>query len=76
MQGEKNIVECAYVTSGMCAPAFFASPVLLGQYGVERNLGFDCISGFETQLVRNAVPELVKNIQTAYEFVYNRSKNN
>ncbi|CAB3220296.1 unnamed protein product [Arctia plantaginis] len=74
LSGEKNIVECAYVASGLCAPAFFANPVLLGQYGVERNLGFNCISPFETEILRNAMPELLKNIQTGYEFVYRRNR--
>merc|ERR1712142_1107741 len=39
MKGKTGLVECAYVASNITSASYFASPILLGVNGVERNLG-------------------------------------
>jgi len=47
LQGEANIVECAYVDGGSEHAEFFAQPVLLGKNGIEKVLPYGEVSAFE-----------------------------
>lgn len=67
-QGEANVVECAYVQSDLTEAAYFANPVLLGKNGLEKNLGYGKLNAYEQQLLKAAMPELLKNIKTGEEF--------
>ncbi|XP_031832134.1 malate dehydrogenase 2 [Nomia melanderi] len=69
LNGESNIVECAYVKSDVTASPYFSTPVLLGKSGVEKNLGLGTLSSYEKQLLDDAIPELKKNIQKGVDFV-------
>lgn len=69
LNGESNIVECAYVKSDITESTYFASPLLLGKNGIERNLGIGKLNDYETQLLKEALPELKKNIKKGEEFV-------
>ncbi|XP_034944908.1 malate dehydrogenase, mitochondrial [Chelonus insularis] len=69
LNGEQNIVECAYVRSNVTEAKYFSTPVLLGKNGVEKNLGLGKLSAFEEKLLQAAIPELKKNIQKGEDFV-------
>jgi len=75
LKGKTGLVECAYVASNITDASYFASPILLGQNGVERNLGVGQLSDFEAEKLANEVlPELKKNIAKGEEFVANYGK--
>jgi len=69
--GKKGVVECAYVKSDVTEASYFATPLLLGQNGVEKNLGMGELSAFEKSKLEEALPELKKNIAKGEEFVKN-----
>jgi len=75
LKGKTGLVECAYVASNITDASYFASPILLGQNGVERNLGVGQLSDFEADKLANEVlPELKTNIAKGEEFVANYGK--
>jgi malate dehydrogenase len=69
MMGEQNVVECAYVRSDVTEAKYFATPILLGKNGLEKNLGMGTLNDFEKDLLAKAIPELKKNIQKGEDFV-------
>ncbi|KAM3965340.1 malate dehydrogenase, mitochondrial [Aphomia sociella] len=73
LQGSKKVVQCAYVDSlGTCAPdcQFFASEVILGPSGIEKNLGIPELSKFENCLLCNCLPYVRNEIARAIWLVY------
>jgi len=69
LNGEQNVVECAYVESDLTSAKYFATPLLLGKNGIEKNLGYGKLSAFEEELLKKAIPELQANIKKGEEFV-------
>ncbi|CAB3236757.1 unnamed protein product [Arctia plantaginis] len=72
LQGTR-VLQCAYVDSlGTCAPCcqFFASEVLLGPGGVEKNMGIPELSKFENCLLWNCLPYVRNEIARAVWLVY------
>jgi len=69
MKGEQGVIECAYVKSDVTEASYFATPLVLGPNGVEKNLGLGKLSSFEQELLQKALPELKKNIETGEKFV-------
>ncbi|KAH8371965.1 hypothetical protein KR093_009548, partial [Drosophila rubida] len=59
LNNEQNVIECAYVQSDVTAAEFFASPVLLGPNGIEKNYGLPTLDEKE----EDALEEVVKKIQ-------------
>ncbi len=47
MGGKNGVVECAFVQSDVTEANYFATPILLGKNGVEKNLGLGNLSAFE-----------------------------
>ncbi|XP_039753492.1 malate dehydrogenase, mitochondrial-like [Pararge aegeria] len=73
LQGKKEVIQCAYVDSlGTCAPncQFFASEVVLGPSGIEKNLGIPELSKFECCLLCNCLPYVRNEIARAIWLVY------
>ncbi len=69
LQGEPNVVECAYVDGGSEHATFFAQPVLLGKNGIEQVLAYGELSRFETN-ARDAMLDTLKaDISLGVEFV-------
>lgn len=69
LQGEKNVVECAYVDSDSKHAALFAQPILLGKNGVDRTLYCGDLSKFEIES-RDVMLELLKtDIKLGVDFV-------
>merc|ERR1712080_30527 len=68
MSGKEGVVECAYIASDVSEATYFATPVVLGPNGVEKNLGLGVLSDFEKDLMKAAVPELQGSIKKGEEF--------
>ena len=47
LSGEANVVECGFVKSDITEASYFATPLLLGKNGLEKNLGYGTLSDFE-----------------------------
>jgi len=69
LNGDQGTVQCAYVRSDETEAKYFATPILLGQNGVEKNLGLGSLLDFERNLLNAAMPELKANIQKGEDFV-------
>jgi len=67
--GTQGVVECAYVASDVTEAPFFATPILLGPNGVEKNLGLGELNAFEKDLLKAGLPELLGSIKKGIEFV-------
>jgi len=72
LKGEQGVVECAYIKSDVTEASYFATPLILGPNGLEKNLGLGKLSSFEQDLLKKALPELKKNIQTGEDFVHKK----
>merc|ERR1712024_59275 len=71
MNGQEGVVECSYVASDITESPYFATPILLGPGGVEKNLGLGTLSEFEQGLLATGIPELKGSIAKGEEFVAN-----
>ena len=69
LNGESNVIECSFVESNVTEAKYFATPLLLGKNGVEKNLGLGNLNDFEKDLLKKAIPELQKNIKKGEQFV-------
>lgn len=69
LHGETGIVECAYVRSEQTEAKYFATPILLGKNGIEKNFGMGKTIDFEVNLIKQAVPELQKDIKKGEEYL-------
>lgn len=72
IKGEQGVVECAYVKSDVTETSYFATPIIIGPGGVEKNLGLGKLTSFEQELLQKAIPELKKNIQTGEDFIHKK----
>ena len=70
--GEKGIVECAYVESDVTECQWFATPIELGVNGVEKNLGLGEIDAFEQVKLAEAIAELKPSITEGVDFIANQ----
>ncbi len=52
MGGKSGVVECAFVQSDLTEANYFATPLLLGKGGVEKNLGMGTLSAFEQEKMK------------------------
>ncbi|KAK3586406.1 hypothetical protein CHS0354_013110 [Potamilus streckersoni] len=69
MAGFEGKVECAFVKSEETEAKYFATPLLLGKNGIEKNLGIGKLIEYEVKLVSDAMAELKANIKKGEEFV-------
>uniref|UniRef100_A0A146LI50 Malate dehydrogenase n=1 Tax=Lygus hesperus TaxID=30085 RepID=A0A146LI50_LYGHE len=69
INGESNVVECAYIASDVTEATYFSTPLKLGKDGVAQNLGLGKLSAYEQDLVKAAIPELQKTIKKGEDFV-------
>lgn len=70
LRGEE-IVQCAFVESGLTDAKYFASPVKFGKGGVEEILPLGALSAYEQGWFDKMMPELKKQIQKGEDFVNN-----
>lgn len=69
LQGEANVVECAYVEGDGKYSRFFAQPVRLGKNGIEEILDHGPLSAFEQTALENMLETLRADITMGEEFV-------
>jgi malate dehydrogenase len=69
MDGERGVVECAYVASHVTALSFFASQVRLGPCGVEQVMGLGQMTLLEKAGLEKLMPELEGSIAKGVAFV-------
>merc|ERR1711988_2050810 len=69
MSGQEGVIECAYVQSDVTEAKYFATPLVLGPNGVEKNLGLGTLTAFEQDLLLKAIPELNGSIKKGEKFV-------
>ncbi|MDW6002002.1 malate dehydrogenase [Vibrio mangrovi] len=69
LQGEPNVIECAYIESDNGLAPFFAQPVKLGKDGVEEVLSYGELSQFEQDALKGMLETLNGDIQTGIDFV-------
>jgi len=68
MTGQEGVVECAFVASDVTEAKYFATPLVLGPNGVEKNLGLGTLSEFEQGLLAAGLPELNGSIAKGEKF--------
>jgi len=71
LQGEEQVVECAYVQSTVTESPYFSTPLVLDANGIKENLGLGVITEYEQSLVDACIPELMKSINKGVEFAKN-----
>ncbi|MGL5949026.1 MAG: malate dehydrogenase [Aeromonas sp.] len=69
LQGEANVVECAFVEGESEYAAFFAQPLLLGKNGIEQWLPHGELSAFERDALTQMLPTLQADIAQGVEFM-------
>lgn len=69
--GKQGVVECAYINAEGMPTSYFATPLLFGKNGVEKNLGYGQVTEYEQKLIDAAIPELEANIKKGLEFAAN-----
>jgi malate dehydrogenase len=69
LQGDSDVVECAYIESDDGLAPFFAQPIKLGKEGVEEVLGYGELSPFEQAALEGMLETLRGDIQTGIDFV-------
>jgi len=69
LQGKQNVVECAFVKSDLTDATYFATPILLGKNGLEKNLGIGKVTPYEQKCIDAAIPELKASIKKGENFV-------
>jgi malate dehydrogenase len=74
LNGTEGKVQCAFVRSDETEAKYFATPILLGKNGVEKNLGIGKLLDYERNLVTAAMTELIANIKKGEEFVAKQFK--
>ncbi|XP_014287413.1 malate dehydrogenase, mitochondrial isoform X1 [Halyomorpha halys] len=74
-RGQSNVVECSFVAYDYNEEIrYFATPLLLGRNGIEKNLGVPKLTTLEKELLEEAIPTLKKNIQKGEKFVQSEFK--
>lgn len=69
LQGESNVVECAYVEGDGRYARFFAQPLLLGKEGVVERKEIGALSDAERQALEGMLEVLRKDIELGEQFV-------
>ncbi|MGK7246968.1 malate dehydrogenase [Buttiauxella agrestis] len=69
LQGESNVVECAYVEGNGEHARFFSQPLLLGKNGIAEHKSYGKLSAFEHQALEGMLDTLQKDITLGEEFV-------
>jgi malate dehydrogenase len=68
LQGEANVIECAYIESDGGLAPFFAQPIRLGKDGIEEVLSYGELSAFEQKALDGMLDTLNGDIQLGVDF--------
>jgi malate dehydrogenase len=74
-QGEKGVVECAYVAVEKMEVDYCALPVEIGKHGIENIHPVPKLNDAETSTWKTLIPILQKNIETGVAFVKESAAN-
>lgn len=74
LNGKQGVIECAFVASEGTETSYFATPILFGKNGIDKNLGVGKISEYEQKLIQIANKELKANIEKGVKFVHEQYK--
>lgn len=69
LQGESNVVECAYVEGNGQYARFFSQPLLLGKNGIAEHKAIGTLSAYEEQALTGMLDTLKSDIKLGEEFV-------
>ncbi|MGA7509372.1 MAG: malate dehydrogenase [Erwinia billingiae] len=69
LNGESNVVECAYVEGDGAHARFFSQPLLLGKNGIVERKPIGTLSAFEQKSLDGMLDTLKKDITLGEEFV-------
>jgi malate dehydrogenase len=69
LNGESNVVECAYVEGDGTHARFFSQPLLLGKNGIVERKPIGTLSAFEQKSLDGMLDTLKKDITLGEEFV-------
>ncbi len=69
LQGESNVVECAYVEGDGEYARFFSQPLLLGKNGIAEYKAIGTLSAYEQQALTGMLDTLKSDIKLGEEFV-------
>ncbi|RPD96270.1 malate dehydrogenase [Candidatus Pantoea deserta] len=69
LQGEANVVECAYVEGDGEYARFFSQPLLLGKNGIAERRSIGTLSASEQQALEGMLETLRKDIEQGENFV-------
>jgi len=69
LQGESNVVECAYVEGNGEYARFFSQPLLLGKNGIVEHQAIGTLSAYEQDALTGMLDTLKNDIKLGEEFV-------
>ena len=69
LNGEDNIIECAYVESDGKYARFFAQPIRLGKNGIEERLPINIMNTLEKNKLENMLETLNNDIKLGEDFI-------
>jgi malate dehydrogenase len=69
LQGESNVVECAYVEGNGEYARFFSQPLLLGKNGIVEHQAIGTLSAYEQAALTGMLDTLKNDIKLGEEFV-------
>ena len=69
MDGDKDIVQCAFVESELTDSPYFASSCKFGVNGMEEVLGYGELTPYEQAWLEKLLPNLKAKIQKGIDFV-------
>ncbi|KAH8370835.1 hypothetical protein KR093_005168, partial [Drosophila rubida] len=68
LNGESDVIECAYVESDVTELPFFSTPLMLGPQGIKKNLGLPNMSDDEKDRMNKMMKELKASIDAGLNF--------
>jgi len=74
LTSQEPVRECAYVQSSLTDSSFFASPILLGNDGIQEILDFRPLSQFEQKIFDEMLPTLIQQIEKGVSFAHEYSQ--
>jgi len=68
LQGQKGVVECAYVEVDGMDTQYFGLPIEFGKEGIEKVHPMPKLNDYEKEQLKNLIPTLKQNIETGNDF--------
>ncbi|KAI4464922.1 malate and lactate dehydrogenase [Holotrichia oblita] len=68
-RGKADVVQCGYVANNAHKTKYFATKLLLGTDGIIKDLGLGKLSSFEQEKIYEAIPIILRDVDTAERFI-------